>query len=1077
MKRCFLALLGVCFSLSVLAAPMGYYQSPSLQGDTLVLVAEGDLWRSPAGGGLATRLTSHAGVVSDPALSPGGEWVAFTGRYGDQSEVYVMPASGGEPRQLTWSDGSVRVVGWHDGQVLFATTDTVGPAWSWRLRTVAPEGGKFNDIPLADARDATVDDQGNLYFVRFGLAVTGDNVREYRGGAMAQLWRFDLDGENEAVRIAPEHAGNLTHPLWFDGQLFVVSDANGADNLATLNPETGELSFLTEHRDFEVREPSLSADGRIAYQLGADIRVLNLADNSEQTLPIQLASDRAARRARWIESPSDYLDHVHFAPSGKRVLLNARGQIAIAGAGNTRRVDLALPAGTRARDGVLSPDGSTVYAFLDKSGETEIWRLPADNRGEPEQLTDDANVLRTGISLSPNGRYLAHHDMKGRLWLYDTERERQALIDQAPGASYNDLHWAPNSQALALTRPATEVQRQQLRVYDLEEEQWHTLTSDRFESSHPRISPDGRWLYFLSQRHFEANPGSPWGDRNLGPGFDRRGKLYALALQPGNTFPVQPANELIDTAPKHTLEEDADIPAIDFDGLAERLFEAPIEPGNYSELAVASSHIYLLERPRDGTPRLAVIALGKTNPKLDTYAEGISNVMLAQSEDGEALLLDQDSNYLIAPVGDKLPGDTAELAVALDGWRLRINPVAEWEQMFHDAWRMQRDFLYDQKLRGQDWKAAADRHAPLIERLGTRRELDDLLSQMVAELGVLHSQIRGGDYIDVDDMPEPAFLGGQLSVAEEGLSIEQIYTDAPERPSDRSPLARPGVELEAGDVITHINNHAVTSQADLATALLGQAGMPVRLDIQRGRESLAVLVEPISRGANDHLRYRDWVNSREQQVLEASEGRIGYLHMRAMTSFDIAQFVRSFYAHFHRDGLIIDVRRNRGGNIDSWLIEKLLRQAWAFWERDGEPRAWNMQQTFRGHLAVLTDPLTYSDGETFAAGVKALELGTLIGQRTAGAGVWLSDQNRLVDNGVMRAASYPQFGADGQWLIEGHGVEPDIEVENKPYATYQGEDAQLDAAIEHLLQRLEESPIPEPEAGAMHPRGRAAGSP
>lgn len=391
--------------------------------------------------------------------------------------------------------------------------------------------------------------------------------------------------------------------------------------------------------------------------------------------------------------------------------------------------------------------------------------------------------------------------------------------------------------------------------------------------------------------------------------------------------------------------------------------------------------------------------------------------------------------------------------------------------MFVDAWRMQRDYLFDPELRGQDWDAVRDRYAPLVERIGDRRELDDIFRQMVAELGVLHSQVRSGDVPDDPESAQPSFLGGELEANPRGMRITRIYRTDPELPGDRAPLGRPGVALRVGDIVTAVNGRAVTTQDDLARALAFQAGEQVRLDYLRNGAEGSVVAEPVSAARNAQLRYSDWVTSRREAVEAASDGRIGYLHIRAMGSGDIAEFAREFYANIDREGLVIDVRRNTGGNIDSWIIEKLLRRAWSFWEPPGQDPYWNMQQTFRGHLVVLVDPLTYSDGETFAAGVKALGLGPLVGQRTAGAGVWLSDTNRLVDQGIMRAAQTPQFGQDGRWLIEGFGVEPDIEVVNMPHASWLGEDAQLDRGIAELFRMMEEEPVRQPPAERIPPRG------
>ncbi|MDQ2070324.1 S41 family peptidase [Natronospira bacteriovora] len=1055
-------------STSLLAGSLGYYQSPTLHEDTVVFAAEGDLWAVSVEGGTARRLTSHATEASDPYFSPDGEWIAFTGRYEGAAEVYVMPASGGEPQRLTWKGGHVQVQGWTPaGEVLFASNNRVGPSWYWLLKRVNPESRVVSDLPLADAREGAFLDESRLVFTRFGLGVTMDNARAYRGGAMAQLWQFDLDGDNEARRVAANHGANLTHPMSHEGGLYVRSDESGLFNLGRLDPDSGEFSALTAHEDFEVRRPAMGDQGRIVYQHGADIRLLDVSSGEDRQIDIVLSSDRAHARERWLDSPMDYLDSVNVAPEGDRVALTARGRLAIVGTGELRRIEIELPEASRARQAVIDPDGEWVYAFVDASDEVELWRFPANGRGEGEQLTDDASTQRMGLSISPDGRYVAHHDMDGRLFLFDTRRGRNRQIDDSDGVGYRQVVWSPDGQALAVVRPDSAQQRVQVLLYDVRRGDMHTLSSDRYESHSPVFSPDGRWLYFLSNRHFQATPGSPWGDRNMGPMFDRRTQIFALALQPGNVFPLQPRHELIDERPDHGKTDD--IAGIQWDGLADRLHEVPVDPGNYDSLVVGKDRLFLIDRPTGGSPRVQTLDFGKDRPRLETFGEGLD--LLQASAERDRLLLRRNGELFIVQAGGQMRGDLEEARVRIGNWRLPIRPAVEWQQMFADAWRMQRDFLFDPAMRGVDWEGVREKYAPFVERIADRRELDDLLSQMVAELGVLHSQVRGGEYRDDPETARPAFLGADFEPVDAGARVTRIYRSDPELPSQRSPLARPGVDLSEGDVITHVNGRAVNEVNHIHQLLAWQAGEQTRLDYRRGRDSGAVIVHPINGWENDALRYRDWVSGRREVVERASDGRIGYLHLRAMGPNDIADFAREFYANVDREGLIIDVRRNRGGNIDSWIIEKLLRRAWSFWQPPGQPEFWNMQNTFRGHLAVLIDPLTYSDGETFSAGVKSLGLGPLIGQQTAGAGVWLSDQNRLVDRGLMRAASLPVFDAEGNWIVEGRGVAPDIHVENLPHATFRGEDAQLQRAVRELLDTLEEQPITRPEAQPIPPLG------
>jgi tricorn protease len=1053
----------------------GYYQSPTLHGSTLVFASEGDLWRVGVTGGTASRVTSHPTAATDPHISPDGRWLAFTGRYDGGSDVYVMPLQGGPARRLTHESGDARVQGWTPaGEVLFATSNAVGPSWFWLLRSVDPETLQVREMPLADAREGAFDDAGHIYITRFGLEVTGDNARAYRGGAMAQLWRFHVADGSEAVRLAAAHDGNLTRPMWWDGNVYVVSDAGGLYNLWRMDGDGGNAQRLTAHSDFEVRGATM-AQGRIVYQHGADIRLYDIATGYDVLVDIRLGSDRSRTRTRWIDSPMSYLASISFAPAGDRVALTARGRLAIGGTGDLRRVEIALPEASRARQAVISPDDAWVYAFVDGGGDQEIWRFPADGRGTGQPLTSDAAGHRIAMHVSPNGRWLAHHDRNGRLWLLDTRSGSNRQVDDARGMIYQDVVWAPDSRALAVVRSDTPARRSQVLLYDTERARAHVLTSDRYESYSPAFSPDGRWLYFLSDRHFVPTPASPWGDRNMGPLFDRRTRIYALALQPGNPFPLEVRTELPQPEPlRHgragSGEVAADLPPMEYAGLAERLREVPVRSGNFYGLLATQSRLYVLERTPGDPPALRTVELTPDPHRIETFAERVSYAEL--SADRAHLLLRRGTDeLLIVPAGSQIPGDVAGARVRVGDWRLALEPAEEWRQMFLDAWRMHRDHLFDPEMRGQDWAAIRDKYLPLVERVGDRRELDDLLRQMVAELGVLHSQVRPGEYPGDPEAAEPSFLGGTFELVPDGARITHIYRTDPELPSDRAPLAQPGVDLHVGDVITEINGRPVRAPGDMARLLAHQAGQQVRLDYVRNGAPAAAIATPVEATRDGWLRYSDWVSGRREAVDAASNGRIGYLHLRAMGPNDIADFAREFYANVDRDGLIIDVRRNRGGNIDSWIIEKLLRRGWSFWQPPGQDPYWNMQQSFRGQLAVLIDPLTYSDGETFSAGVKTLGLGPLIGQRTAGAGVWLSDTNRLVDQGIMRAAQTPQFDGQGRWIIEGFGVAPDIEVENLPHATWRGEDAQLQRAVAELLRLLENDPARRPAGEPIPPVG------
>jgi tricorn protease len=436
-------------------------------------------------------------------------------------------------------------------------------------------------------------------------------------------------------------------------------------------------------------------------------------------------------------------------------------------------------------------------------------------------------------------------------------------------------------------------------------------------------------------------------------------------------------------------------------------------------------------------------------------------------------MIRKGSDYYVMDAAAKAPATPAEVSktqVSLKDWSFELDPRDEWRQMFVEAWRLERDYFYDRGMHGLNWPQVRDRFMPLVDRVTDRAELNDILAQMVGELSALHIFVRGGDIRRGQDQVQPGSLGARFTRDEAagGFRVAHIYVSDPDNPSGLSPLAREGVGVNEGDVIQAINGVPALSSPDVGAFLRNEADRQVLLKVapKGGGAARDVVVVPITMGRENTLRYEEWEYTRRLQVEQASKNTIGYVHLRAMTGADIAQWTREFYPVFDRDGLIIDVRHNNGGNIDSWILEKLLRKAWFYWQpRVGSP-TWNMQYAFRGHVVVLTDENTASDGEAFAEGFRRLGLGKVIGTRTWGGEIWLSSSNFLVDRGIATAAETGVFGPEGHWLIEGHGVDPDVVVDNLPHATFEGKDAQLEAAIAHLQNEIRTHPIPAPKAPA-----------
>ncbi|MBT1063108.1 PD40 domain-containing protein [Bowmanella sp. Y26] len=1068
-------LFSLMFGVSTLAnATEGYYRFPALAGDTLVFTAEGDLWVAGINQPQARRLTTHPAEETMAALSKDGKYVAFVANYDGANEVYMLPIEGGLAKRLTFEQTQVKVHGWTaSGEVLYSTTGRAGMSFSWNLLKVNPDNLKVTELEVADAVDGVLDDTGkHLYFSQFGLQVSADNTRQYRGGATGELWHFIPGKDQEATALTASHDGSVRRPMLHNNKLYFISDSSGNDNIWRMNLDGSGTEQVTKFTNLAVRHASLSGDN-LVFQLGADLQLLNLATGTTQKLPLDLTSDFPNLREHWENKPLRYLTSTSLAGEQEKAVLTARGRIAISGIDKSRLVEIATPKNSRSRNALLSHDGKWVYAFNDASGEMEIWRYAADGSSDAKQLTQDGNTYRWNLSLSPDGNSLVHDDKKGNVWLLDivSGKNRKILSGYAGLSPIASLSWSPDSSLLAIAGTGLGKDRGQITLFDVKKQRSQILTSEKYESYAPAFSQDGNWLYFLSNRHFVATPNSPWGDRNMGPAFDRRSQIFAYALDAKARFPFQANDELLAGLEKNIDEdkkdkdskEDKKASQLDWQGISERLWQVSVPAGNYKGLQANKDYLYVLDQISEPGSKPVIKSI-EINPqaKLETFKEGVAEFAL--STDGKKMLVRQDgadnANIFIVDAKQKFPSDTSQSKLNSQDWQMLLNPSEEWQQMFHDAWLMHRDSLFDKRMRGLDWAAVKDKYQPLLKRVTDRYELNDVFAQMMGELNTLHSQVYGGDVPNASERPRAASLGARFTQTSKGLEISHIFQHDPELPERAAPLAKPGVDAKPGDIILAVNGQPVKQISELVSALRNQHSKQVLLELKRGGKSHQTVVTPVSNRDANQLRYLDWVSQNRHKVEQANPD-FGYLHINAMGGNDIAEFAREFYANYNKKGLVIDVRRNRGGNIDSWLIEKLMRKAWAFWENTQGEASTNMQSAFRGHLVVLADQYTYSDGETFTAAVKTLNLAPVVGKRTAGAGVWLTGRNRLADNGMARVAEFAQYAMDGRWIVEGYGVAPSIEVDNLPHATFKGQDAQLRYAIDYLEKQLKAEPIPE----------------
>ena len=1049
--KLFLQLFCLAIGFSQLNAQgfKGYYQNPDIHQNTVVFTAEGDIWKVSMEGGLAQRLTTHAEEERYPAISPDGKTLAYSATYEGPNEVYTMSIDGGLPTRWTYSEGS-NAVGWTpDGKIIYQTSE-FSKLPNAELVTIDLILKEKSIVPLHQANQGIQNQEGTWFFVP--LSDINDNVKRYKGGWARQIWKFD--GKNEANKLTTDHLGESFNPMWYEGRVYFITDRDGMKNIWSMDTDGKDFRQHTAHTDFDVRSANLD-DGKIVYQHAADLWLLDIASGDYSKLDIRLASDLEHLRETWIEKPSKYITSVHPSPEGDRVVVTTRGRVFVVPTESGRSIQHTKQkaAVIRHRDAVFSHDGNQIISLSDESGEFEFVQFAANGSDEVKPITKDGQLLRYQGLPSSDGKWIAYDDVEKNMYVLNVSTGKSKKIS-TNNEKIRDFSWSPDNQWLAYVQRAPN-HLYQIKVYNVDDGSIFNLTNDRSNNFSVEWSPDGQFIYYISDRSFNTLVGKPRGTRLGGVHWDKSESVYQVALKKGTRSPFREKDELTNENENKNSESES-VVNIDKADIQSRTIEVPIADGNYSELAVNHKAIYLLSKETglNAKSHLKVVKITNKKPKLTDMASSITGFELTQN--GKKLLIKKGKSYYM--VGAGTGSVKLDQAIDLSGCAFSINPREDWKQLYKDAWRMERDYFYDKNMHGVDWEAMYEKYLPLVDRVTNRNELNEVLARLVGELSVLHSGARGGDMPSDNKSIGVASLGANLSRDKKngGFKIDYIFKAEPDYPNKKSPLDDPFLDIKEGDVITKVNGREALSATDIGELLRNQANKQVRLTLKRGKTTQDVIIKP--KVSSYWLRYGDWEYANRLKVEKGSDDEIGYLHLSAMYDWDIGQFYREFYPVFNRKGLIIDMRHNAGGWIDTIILEKLLRQAWMYRiDRTGEPRG-KMNHAFRGHIVLLVNERTGSDGEVFAEGFRRLGLGVTIGMRTWGGFISLNSRNRLTDKGIATAPMHGGYGLESEWLVEGHGHVPDIKVKNFPHETFNGKDAQLEMAIKYLKEKIAEDP-------------------
>jgi tricorn protease len=1037
---------------------------PAIHADQVCFSYAGNLYLVPSAGGTARRVTNHDGFEMFPRFSPDGKWLAFTGQYDGNTEVYVMPASGGPPRRLTWTatlgrdDVSDRmgpnniVMGWkHDSKtIVFRSRFQSHNDFIGQLFTISINGGLPQELPLPRGGFCSFspDDSKLVYNRVFREFRTW---KRYRGGMADDLWLYDFaTKKTEQLTNTPDQE---IIPMWHWDKIYFAADRDELRrmNLYVLDLKTHETRQLTHHKDYDVKFPSLG-DTAVVYECGGWLFKLDLATEKTEKINVQIGDDAETGRGGLKDVHRNIADY-GIAPDGKRAVFSARGDIFTVPAQHGPTRNLTNSSGSHDRDPDWAPDGKSIAYISDASGEDEICTVPQDGKGPATQVTTGGDCYKYNPVWSPDSKRILWADRKQRLQFVDVGMKQVKQIFQSPVFEIRDYVWSPDGKWVAYARPEAEGPAR-VYLYSVDQDKTWPVSDNWYSSSLPSFSGDGKYLYFVSNRDF--NP--TYSRTEWNHAYVDMQRIYLVPLAKDTPSPFKPKDDEVNAAePPAPPAADKNAPIkVDPDGLPGRVLGLPIAPANYSQLRSAGATIYYLRR--------STKAMAQTLEMYDLAAQketGLGPVAgYDLSANRKKMIVNQGGGEPKYGIID-LPKAPIELKepLNLSGLEVRLDRHAEWRQIFNECWRQMRDFFYDPNMHGVDWRATREKYAPLVEHVNHRADLTYVIGEMIGELNVGHAYVGGGDVPEVRKIPM-GLLGARLvrDPATKAVKIARILPGENwEKDKNlHSPLTEAGVDVHEGDYIIAIDGRPVAGLASPYEALVNTVGKQVTLTVNKEPKpegAREVVVVPI--GDEAKLYYRDWVRTNLEKVEKATGGKVGYVHVPDMQTTGLNEFVRQFAPQLRKKALILDVRGNGGGNVSPMLIERLRRElVMVDIARNGIPTPDPADQLV-GPKVCLMNEFSASDGDLFPYRFKQEKLGKLIGKRSWGGVVGIRNSLPLVDGGTLNRPEFSRFDVVGkEWIIEGHGVDPDIVVDNDPGKEYAGEDQQLQKAIEVIQEEL-----------------------
>lgn len=1058
------------------------FRYPDVSDSHIVFSFADDLWLVPIEGGQAVRLSSPTGQEMFPRFSPDGKYIAFSAEYDGNTDIYKMKMEGGIPERLTYHDMAERVVEWYPSgdSILFASMQYSGKQRYSQFFRVAADPvapAMAQKLPLDQAEFGSFSPDGKKIAFTYKTRLFR-TWKRYAGGMAADIFIYDLQtGESENITNSM-HNDEL--PMWHGDRIYYLSDRGEENryNIWVYDPKAKTHTQITDFEDRDVHFPSLGPK-HLVFEAGGELYLLSLADHEYHAVSVTLVDDFRDTRPRMVKVRK-YLQNVTPSPDGKRVLAEARGEIFDLPGEKGIVKNLTGSSGSAQRYPSWSPDGSKAAWWSDESGEYQLY-VYNFKTGKTERKTDFKTGYGYQIFWSPDSKKVAFARQDMRIYWLDLASEKKYEIDQGKfmfeGALDGfEVSWASDSRYLTYAREMSN-RHDAVFIYDTDERERHQVTSGFYNAGSPSFSGDGKFIVLETDQRFSPQYSSfesSWVYVN-----STQLALLPLSKKTASPFLAENDTVAVKKVEKEEKKEEkkdekesekkndgkkegssgADSVRIDFDGIESRMVIVPVAPGNIGDPALVGGKVFFMRYPaRDvpgATSELRYYDLSEKEEK--TVLSGISFYEFAA--DGKSVLTGTRGKMgFVKPV----PGQKIEESIPLEEMQMNLNPKEEWKQIFEDAWRIERDFFYDPGMHGVDWAGMKSHYGALVDNAWSRTDLNYILGELIGELNASHTYRSGGDMESSAPVPV-GYLGIDWTVKDGAYMIDKIIRPAPWDTEVRSPLDVPGIDAEEGDFILTVNGMKLNSFADPYAAFEGLGGKTVELEIAedaQGRNIRRVWVETLT--SETRLRNMAWIEANRKYVEEASGGKIGYVYVPSTGLDGQMELVRMFYGQVDKEGLIVDERFNNGGQIPDRFIELLDRPELAYWDvRDGETWSWPPAAHF-GPKAMLINGWSGSGGDAFPDYFRKTNLGPLIGTTTWGGLIGISGAPTLVDGGSVTAPTFRMYNPDRTWFAEGHGVEPDIEVPEDPSALARGEDPQLKAAVDYILQELKENPVRRP---------------